>query len=76
VKVNDWDRWWKLSKLYRTARKKMEDICKKKKKKRFVVPKFHCMRENRALKLPQTKAYLSPALANLQPPNGFFGAKK
>jgi hypothetical protein len=34
------------------------------------------MRENRALKLPQTTAYLSPVLANLQPPNGPFRGQK
>lgn len=71
---NNWDRWWKLSKLYQTVRKKMEDICVK--KKSFVLPRLHCIRENRALKLPQTNAYLSPALANLQPTNGPFRGPK
>jgi hypothetical protein len=34
------------------------------------------MRENRALKLPQTNAYLSPVPANLQHPNGPFRGQK
>jgi len=34
------------------------------------------MRENRALKLPQTNAYLSPVLANVQHPNGLLRGQK